>query len=90
MHKHKHIDPKKIVVAWAEDVGGPGWANSPVWFIWRDDNGTLRQECLQPDEHSIGISFLYEVSVSASTSMLSAVRGLMQSRVTLASRAPKS
>lgn len=71
--KAKVADKRHIVCAWAERASGPGWSNSLVWYITRDGNGVLRQECLQPDEQSHDIRLLYETSRVSHLAFMEAV-----------------
>jgi hypothetical protein len=65
----------QIITAWAEYVGGSGWSNTPVWVIVRDPaDGSLRQECLQPDEQTAEIVTLFNVSAAAASDMREAVK----------------
>ena len=80
----------KIVCAFAEPAAGPGWANSPLWYILRDGNGTLTMHCLQPDEQTAEIGLLYRTSAALHGTMVQAVEnaiGKKQKRRT-PSRAP--
>ncbi len=65
MRLPKGFDPDRVVTAWAEFASGPGWANTPVWYIWRDTDGTLREGCLQPDEQSDRMLTLFGVAAEA-------------------------
>lgn len=67
--KHDHV-----LTAYAEPAAGPGWANAPLWLIIRDArDGSLRRECLQPDEQTSEMRTLYPVCAAAHLSMLAAV-----------------
>lgn len=63
-----------IVTAYADTCGGPGWANKPIWLIVRDQDGKLREECVQPDEQTTEMHILYEVSETAHRAMTFAAR----------------
>lgn len=64
----------RIIAAFAERASGPGWANQPIWVLVRDgDNSDLRLECIQPDEQTAEMAYLYDVSVAAHSAMTSAV-----------------
>lgn len=63
-----------IIAAWAEYVGGPGWANTPVWVIVRGADGKLREDCLQPDEQTAEIQTLFNVSDAVASAMKAAVK----------------
>ena len=75
----KLADRERIVTAYAQRASGPGWGNAPIWVIVRDANGVLREECLQPDEQSAAMSWLYEVSQAAHVAMCSAVESGIKS-----------
>jgi len=64
---------ESIVTAYAERAYGPGWANSLVWVIVRSRDGALRQECLQPEDQSPAISWLYLPSEAMHLAMSAAV-----------------
>jgi len=66
-----------VVCAFAEKAHGPGWGNQPVWFITRDGNGVLRQECLQPDEQSAEIAALYNICNEAHLALTAAVKKVL-------------
>lgn len=69
LDKHDHI-----VCAYAEHASGPGWSNAPIWVIVRDArDGSLRQECIQPDDQTLEMYALYAVSAAAHVSMTRAV-----------------
>ena len=63
-----------IIAAWAESAAGPGWANSPVWFLYQHPDRTLEVRCLQPDEQSPEIGILYGISQATHGAMTQAVR----------------
>lgn len=60
-----------IVTAWAEYCSGPGWSNTPVWVIVQDRGGSIRRECLQPNEQSPEIYQLFHISAALQAQMLS-------------------
>ena len=59
-------DKGTVIAAWAESASGPGWANSPLWYLVRGRNGDLSVECLQPDEQTADMLMLYSISCSVS------------------------
>jgi len=63
----------RIVTAWAEPVSGPGWANRPLWIIVRDGLGNFREDCLQPDDQTVGMQTLYHVSSAVHREMVAEV-----------------
>jgi len=62
-----------IVAAWAERCSGPGWSNTIIWYLERDEMGTLRVEAIQPNEQTAEMMELFEFSEVAARRMLSAV-----------------
>jgi hypothetical protein len=60
----------EIICAFAQPAGGPGWSNQPLWVIVRSRlDGSLRQECLQPEEFDMYIWTLYDISAAVSAQM---------------------
>lgn len=66
-------DGEHVITAYAQSASGPGWANSPLWIIVQAIDGTLRQECLQPDEQTKEMYTLYNISQAAHEAMKYAV-----------------
>lgn len=60
---------KRLVTAFAEPAAGPGWANTPLYIIWRDEKGALHEECLQPEDQSITMKALYAVASASHASL---------------------
>ena len=71
---------KKVIVAWAEPAAGPGWTNTPVWYIHRTEAGGLVMDCLQPEEQSWEIATLYGISSAAHSAFLNAVEAKVDGR----------
>ncbi|KKN08165.1 hypothetical protein LCGC14_1059420 [marine sediment metagenome] len=69
---------RKIISAWAEPAAGPGWANTPVWYIYRDDEGLLQQDCLQPAEQSRDIINLYAIDHAVHSRLLGLVEAAVR------------
>jgi hypothetical protein len=67
-----------IITAFAESASGPGWANYPIWVVVRDSFGDIREECIQMDEQTYKMLYLYDVSSAAHKSMTSAVNSLFK------------
>ena len=67
-----------LIAAYAESACGPGWANAPVWVLWRELGGRYRLDALQPDEQSGAVRSLYTVSAAAHGAMTRAVRALLR------------
>jgi len=66
-------DGEHIITAFAQSASGPGWSNQPLWIIVQARDGTLRQECLQPEEQGRDALILYAVSQAAHEAMKHAV-----------------
>jgi len=62
-----------IICAWAEHHTGAGWSNCIIWYIMRDENGKLTEECLQPKEQTKEMHEMFDVSVIVSGKMTSYV-----------------
>lgn len=61
-----------VVTAYAERAAGPGWANSPIWVIVRDGDKRLHQICIQPEERTAHLHYLYDVSAASHAAMKAA------------------
>jgi hypothetical protein len=69
----------EIIAAYARRSGGPGWSNQPVWVVVRSRNdGSYREECLQPDDLTAEIWALYDISEAAHKAMTGAVKILVE------------
>ena len=63
-----------IITAYAKRCAGPGWTNAPLWVVIRNHvDGTVREECIQPDELTSAMRHLYDVAEAAHSSMMSAL-----------------
>jgi len=71
--KMKLSKTDRVVTAFAEHAGGPGWGNTPIWIIVQDNKNKYRMECLQRDEQSAALFGLYEISESVHRAMVAAV-----------------
>ena len=64
-----------IITAFAERASGPGWANSPIWVIVENRvSGRMRRECIQPQDQTPQMGWMYCISAAAHASMTDAVR----------------
>ncbi len=63
----------RILTAYAQSEVGPGWSNSPVYVIVRDNNGNIREECIQPECQTPVMNLLYGISQSVHAEMTRAV-----------------
>ena len=61
-----------VVTAWPEHHSGPGWANSLIWVLLRDEKG-LRTEAIQEEEMTEWLRCLFTVGESASNAVTRAV-----------------
>lgn len=68
----------RIVTAYAQRASGPGWSNSPLWVIVRDGDGKLREECIQPEERTAPLHWLYDVAEAAHISVLAALQAALK------------
>ena len=69
-----------VVTAWAEYANGPGWSNSPVLVLVRNQSHVYRVEYIQPEDQSEGMATLYGVSAATSGAMVRAVESLLRSK----------
>lgn len=70
-----------IIAAWAERTEGPGWANTPIWYLTQSAAG-LALHCIQPEQQTDEMRTLYCISNAAHLSMTRAVQRWMEKRVT--------
>lgn len=68
----------RIVTVYAQPADGPGWNNRPLWVIYRDGQGNLRETCLQPHEQTPEMQMLYTLQAEAGSLM----KGLVEKIVT--------
>lgn len=66
-----------IVTAYPEYAECPGWRNEPIWVVVRV-NGDLREVCLQPDEQTAEMRYLFAVCAAANVAMTRAVERAMR------------
>lgn len=64
---------RKIIIAWAENCSGPGWTNTPVWYIEELPNGKLDIGCLQPEEQTKEMVSNFGINAMSSEMMTSLV-----------------
>lgn len=64
---------ERVITAYAEPAGGPGWSNRPIYVIIKGLDGTIREECVQPKEQSSDMASLYDISAVVSKEMTQAV-----------------
>jgi hypothetical protein len=58
-----------VVTAFVHRAAGPGWVNSPVIAIIRDDAGNLREEYIQPDQFDQRIMDMHAISYETHSAM---------------------
>ena len=73
-------DLDTVVTAYASRCRGPGWSNSPVWVVIQDSNGKLREECIQPEEHTAEMHAMYDICASANKALLNSVHKYIRSK----------
>ena len=71
-------DGESIVTAYATYWSGPGWSNGTLWVIVRARDGTLREECIQPEQQSREMIEHFGYSALAHTNMVGAVKRSMK------------
>jgi hypothetical protein len=71
---------ERIVCAYAEPASGPGVSNKPLWVVVREVGGKLREECLQPEEQTTPILYLYGTAYEVHKAMLSAVHRIVMGK----------
>lgn len=64
---------RKPITAWATRERGAGWSNQPIWVLFRDLQGKLSVECIQPEKQSDEMRILHRISAEVSEAMLNAV-----------------
>ena len=67
MAKKRKIEVLKtdtIICAYARKACGPGWGNRPLWVVVKTKDGGLAERCIHPNEFSIVIDSLYDISNS--------------------------
>lgn len=70
---------ERIVTAFAEPAAGPGWGNTPIWVvIYSSMTGDYRQECIQPNEQTAEMHYLYSMAAAAHLAMVRAVERSMK------------
>ena len=70
-----------VVTAYASRASGPGWRNTPVWVVIRDNStGRIREECIQPEHQTAGMRILYGISEQTHMAMVAEVAGLVSKK----------
>ena len=64
---------ERIVGVLPQRCGGPGWSNAPVWVAIAGNDGTLREECIQPEEMTPAMRVLFAAGEAMCNALLAAV-----------------
>ena len=68
------LNPGERVIAVVPDrCAGPGWSNAPTWVYIAGNDHTLRTECIQPEERSPGLHFLFSAGYAMTEALRAAV-----------------
>ena len=66
-----------LITAWARPASGPGWSNTPLWYLVRVDDEergqSLEIRCLQPDQQGRSIDYLYPIAAAIDRALLDTV-----------------
>lgn len=68
----------EILAVVPEFCSGPGWANTPVYVYWQDEDGVIKQRCLQPDQQSRELAMLFDIGAVVQAKLKKAVEGLQE------------
>lgn len=68
----------EIVAVVPEYCVGPGWANTPVWVYYRDDNQQIYQRCIQPDDQTPELVLLFDLGASIQSKLKAAVLNMQR------------
>jgi hypothetical protein len=63
----------RIVAVMPEYSAGPGWANQPVWVFIRQNDGTFREECIQPEERTAAMHTLFATGATVCAALVVSV-----------------
>lgn len=69
---------ERVSTAYAEYADGSGWSNSPIWVVISDNNGYLREECLQPEDQTEMMRRIYDVCHIVQRSLKQEVEKLLE------------
>jgi len=64
---------ERIVAVVPEKCYGPGWSNAPTWVYIQARDGTIRVECIQPDECTPELRALHEAGDALHRALVKAV-----------------
>ena len=63
-----------IVTVYAVMASGPGWANTPLFVIYRDGNGLLHEDAIQPEDQTKEIRTIFEIAAIVHSKLLLATK----------------
>lgn len=75
------VDPDRIVCVYAQNAAGPGWANTPLYVVYRDYEGNLRETSLQPKEQPFEVSWMYTVASAVHRTLIASVQRMWLPKV---------
>lgn len=71
----KLADRERIVAVVPQRAAGPGWSNAPTWVhIVNYGTGQHREECIQPEERSAALHYLYSAGEAMHSALIDSVR----------------
>lgn len=79
-----HLDDSKgerIVAVVPEHVRGPGWSNAVTWVYITDIHGSLRTECIQPEERPNDLRILFDAGAVVTRALVESVASLVRDGV---------
>lgn len=64
---------ERIIAVVPELAVGPGWANAPTWVYIKRTDGTLREECIQPQERTPDLHVLWKLGLQMCDALLRSI-----------------
>lgn len=64
---------ERIIAVVPEFCAGPGWSNAVVWVHIARNDGTLRSECIQPEDRTPQMHALFAIGAEVAASLKAAV-----------------
>ena len=65
---------ERVLAVVPEYCAGPGWANSPLWVHIVDHaTGTLRSECIQPEDQTPEQMTLFRIGAVAHAALVDSI-----------------
>ena len=72
--KRKILKPgDRVLAARPENASGSGWRNKPIWVYVEGTGGTIRVECLQPDEQTENMLLLFDVAEASQRELITEI-----------------